>query len=266
MRISPDGRKPETLADGLRNPNGLAVGPTASSRSRRRKETGLRPRQSSKFSPAVTTDSADLATTPDRPLGYDPPLCWISRQVDNSSGGQVWVTSNAWNPLVGQLLHFSYGRCTMLLTLRETIDSRAQGAVVPLPVQFDSGAMRGRFHPRDGQLYVTGLKGWVSSAAQDGCFQRSPLYQQAFVSADRNSNARQRRQAQLFRAAQSVKPEIPTTISSSNGTTTGRPTMARQTSRRAIPSRKGMTQSMSARRRFWTTAAASFWKSTDYSP
>src|SRR4029078_118036 len=41
-----------------------------------------------------------------------------------------------------------------------------------LPVQFESGAMRGRFHPRDGQLYVTGLKGWVSSAAQDGCFQR----------------------------------------------------------------------------------------------
>ena len=27
-------------------------------------------------------------------------------------------------------------------------------------------------NPRDGQLYLTGLKGWVSSAVNDGCFQR----------------------------------------------------------------------------------------------
>jgi cytochrome c2 len=77
-----------------------------------------------------------------------------------------------WAPLEGRLLHYSFGRCTMLLALRETINGQAQGAVMELPVQFESGAMRGRFHPRDEQLYVTGLKGWVSSAAQDGCFQR----------------------------------------------------------------------------------------------
>jgi hypothetical protein len=28
--------------------------------------------------------------------------------------------------------------------------------------------MRGRFHPRDGQLYVAGLKGWQNAATRDG--------------------------------------------------------------------------------------------------
>jgi hypothetical protein len=32
--------------------------------------------------------------------------------------------------------------------------------------------MRARFNPRDGQLYVCGLKGWQTSAAQDGALQR----------------------------------------------------------------------------------------------
>jgi hypothetical protein len=32
--------------------------------------------------------------------------------------------------------------------------------------------MRGRFNPKDGQLYVCGLKGWQSSATRDGGFYR----------------------------------------------------------------------------------------------
>ncbi len=40
------------------------------------------------------------------------------------------------------------------------------------PVCFASGTMRARFHPRDGQLYVCGLKGWQTSGARDGAFQR----------------------------------------------------------------------------------------------
>ena len=40
------------------------------------------------------------------------------------------------------------------------------------PLKFDSGTCRLRFNDRDGQLYVVGIKGWQSSAAKDGCFQR----------------------------------------------------------------------------------------------
>ena len=49
---------------------------------------------------------------------------------------------------------------------------QAQGAVVPLPGEFRSGAHRGRFHPADGQLYVTGMQGWGSYTPDDGCFER----------------------------------------------------------------------------------------------
>ena len=32
--------------------------------------------------------------------------------------------------------------------------------------------MRARFNPKDGQLYIVGLKGWQTNAAQDGGFDR----------------------------------------------------------------------------------------------
>ena len=32
--------------------------------------------------------------------------------------------------------------------------------------------MRARFHPKDGQLYVAGLRGWQTTGLKNGCFQR----------------------------------------------------------------------------------------------
>ena len=43
---------------------------------------------------------------------------------------------------------------------------------MPLPGRFLSGAMRGAFSKKDGQLYVAGTRGWVSNAVRDGSFQR----------------------------------------------------------------------------------------------
>ena len=48
---------------------------------------------------------------------------------------------------------------------------RVSGGVVRIPdVEFESGAMRGRFREADGQLYVTGLRGWQTTARMAGCF------------------------------------------------------------------------------------------------
>jgi hypothetical protein len=47
-----------------------------------------------------------------------------------------------------------------------------QGGVVRFPVSFQSGIMRARFNPKDGQLYVAGLRGWQTTAVKNGCFQR----------------------------------------------------------------------------------------------
>jgi azurin len=43
---------------------------------------------------------------------------------------------------------------------------------VPLVGDFRSGVHRGRFNPRDGQLYVSGMSGWGTYGSDDGCFQR----------------------------------------------------------------------------------------------
>lgn len=172
VRISPDGRQVESIATGLRNPNGLGVGGG---------DIITVAPQEGEWTPASAIFEVHPGDhygykgpkiTEKRPLGYDPPLCWLPRRVDNSCGGQCWADTKQWGPLSGLMLHFSFGQCTMLPVLREVVDGVAQGAAMEWPLSFDSGVMRGRFSPRDGQLYVSGLKGWVSSAVNDGCLQR----------------------------------------------------------------------------------------------
>ena len=70
------------------------------------------------------------------------------------------------------MLHLSYGHCLLYGVTMETVDGVAQGAVVKFPFKFPSGIMRGRFGPKDGQLYVSGLNVWQSDAAKFGCFSR----------------------------------------------------------------------------------------------
>jgi len=92
--------------------------------------------------------------------------------MDNSSGGQAYVTSNAFGPLKDQLLHVSFGAGTWFVVLRDEVDGQLQGAVVPMTGDFLSGVHRARFNPVDGQLYVSGMAGWGSYTRDDGCFQR----------------------------------------------------------------------------------------------
>ena len=66
--------------------------------------------------------------SPERPLGYDLPLCWVPHAVDNSTGSQVWAPSQGWGPLSGQLLNLSYGRCTMQLILRDEVEGSRRAA------------------------------------------------------------------------------------------------------------------------------------------
>jgi hypothetical protein len=171
-RVSPDGKRKETLATGWRNPNGLGIGP--------RGVITVAPQQG-EWTPSsaiyeVKTGSyygfggPRIAT--DRPLGYDPPLCWIPHSADNSSGSQVWVPEDRWGVLSGQMLHLVWGCCSMMLVLRDERSEPTHGAVLPLPGRFLSGPMRGTFSPHDGHLYVAGCTGWQTSAARDGSLQR----------------------------------------------------------------------------------------------
>ncbi len=172
LKLSKDGSRLETVATGLRAPNGIGVSPTGVITSGDNEGTFMpRCRLNWIERPgfyAGVKDTAHRSPVPDEP---DLPLCWMPMEVDNSSGGQVWVTGSGWQDLAGRLLHLSYGTCSAYLVLDERVNGRIQGGVVRLPANFSSSCMRGRFGP-DGQLYVIGLQGWQTSAAREGGFHR----------------------------------------------------------------------------------------------
>src|SRR5204863_1437416 len=114
----------------------------------------------------------DLAHKDPPPTSYPPHLCWVPYDMDNSNGSQVWVTSDKWGPLKGQLLYLSYGKSSLFEVLQEKVGDVRQGGVVKFPLKFATGVCRARFSPVDGQLYLGGLKGWQTDGAKDGAIQR----------------------------------------------------------------------------------------------
>ncbi len=188
VRISADGLRADVLATGFRNPDGLGL-----------HSMGLLtvPCSEGEWTPASMICAVPLkelanGKTPanlSKPrgeravphFGYggprdgqppELPLVYLPRGIDNSSGGQVEITSDRWGPFSGLMIHLSFGTGTHFLLLHDEVDGQRQGAIVPLPGEFLSGVHRGRFHPVDGQLYVSGMTGWGSYVTEPGCFQR----------------------------------------------------------------------------------------------
>ena len=114
--------------------------------------------------------------------GYDLPLCFIPRGVDNSSGEIGFLPEDArLGPLSGAALGTSFGACEAYLVLRDEVGGRSQGAVVPLPGDYLSGVCRVAFNAKDGFVYVGGTEGWQSYAKEDGCLQRLRLTDKPLV-------------------------------------------------------------------------------------
>jgi hypothetical protein len=191
IRVSKDGSKLDRYATGLRAPNGIGVSPAGQVTSGDNEGTFV-PRcpihwiDEGEFLGVVdaASDYAKMKTTPTvkqrsagRERHLDPgeapmPLAWLPKSVDNSNGGQVWVTSEKWGPYNGEMLHFSYGQSALYVVLKEKKGDLMQGGVVKIPVRPTSSAMRGKFNKRDGQLYVAGLNGWQSNAGREGGLDR----------------------------------------------------------------------------------------------
>lgn len=172
QRISADGEIKETLAAGLRNPNGLGVGPGPTITTAPQQGEWTPSSAIFEVRPGAHYGYGGPRANSERPLGYDAPLCWLPHAFDNSSSSQVWVPEGAWGALGGKMLHLLWGRCAMALILRDVVDGQPQGAAVALPGRFLSGPMRGTFSPKDGHLYIAGSTGWQTSAAKDGSLQR----------------------------------------------------------------------------------------------
>ena len=177
VRIAKDGKKAEVIAEGFRNPDGLGLYPdgvvTVPCSEGEWTPTSLlcavQPRKDATI-PFYGYRGAKFVNRPIEQPQY--PMLYLPRGVDNSAGGQVYVDSDRWGPLKGQMIHLSYGTGAPFLILRDEVDGVLQGAAVPLEGEFLSGAHRGRFSPRDGQLYVSGMGGWGTYTPQTGCFHR----------------------------------------------------------------------------------------------
>ncbi len=182
-KMSPDGKKLEKIARGFREPNGMSIGPDGTMTIADNEGNGipqtplyrLLPGKDYGFTPSAT-GNPNLGSFKLK----EPPIVWLGPKLDTSAGGQVWVPVGkprdghpwAWGPLAGQLLHTSYGNCALYSVLIDKTADPWQGAVWKFPLTFNSGIMRARFSPTDGQLYVCGLRGWGTSAVKDGQFAR----------------------------------------------------------------------------------------------
>jgi len=175
MRVSADGSTLTRVADGFRNPNGMAVGPDGTITAAPQQGTWTPESSIIVVRQGGYYGFGGPRVAANRPAGWELPMCFIPRSMDNSGGAQVWVEGDRWGPISGQMLHLSYGQCRLLLSVIEKVDGVYQGGTIKLPTvpaDFESGIMRGRFNPGDGQLYVSGLRGWQTRAVRDGCFQR----------------------------------------------------------------------------------------------
>lgn len=178
IKVAYDGSKAAVIATGLRAANGGGMGPN---------DQFVCGDNQGNWTPVCRinwvrpggfygfNDTPNIATREEivkERKTYDIPLCWIPYDKDNSTGSQTFVTGGKWGPLEGRMLSTSYGKARLFECVWEESEGMVQGGTIQLPLNFESGIMRLRFNPVDGQLYVCGLKGWETNAGRDGCLQR----------------------------------------------------------------------------------------------
>jgi glucose/arabinose dehydrogenase len=172
FKVSKDGSKLEVVARGFRAPNGMGVGPNGEITTGDNEGTWTPTCPINWIKPGGFYGVVDFANSKTKPTMRDNPLCWLPRDVDNSNGGQAWIIGKDFGPLSGQMLHASYGTCKLYNVLKEEVAGQMQGGVVPFLPTFDSGICRLRFNEKQNALYITGLRGWQTTAQKDAGFYR----------------------------------------------------------------------------------------------
>jgi putative heme-binding domain-containing protein len=175
LRVRSDGARTDILATGFRAPNGVCLNPDG---------TFFLTDQEGFWTPKNRINHVKAGAFYGNMWGYhdvtdasdaamEPPVCWITNAFDRSPAELLWVRGTAWSPLEGSLLNLSYGEGKVFVVPHEAVGGVLQGGMAPLPIPpFPTGVMRGRFHPRDGQLYACGMFAWAGNRTQPGGFYR----------------------------------------------------------------------------------------------
>lgn len=175
LQVTPDGRQTHILATGFRAPNGVCLNPDG---------TFFLTDQEGFWLPKNRINLVEVGSFHGNFWGYHnvkdasdaamaQPVCWITNSFDRSPSELLWVSSDQWWPLKGSLLNFSYGYGKIFVVPFENVHGKVQGGMCALPLPpIPTGVMRGRFNPRDGQLYCCGLFAWAGNQTQPGGFYR----------------------------------------------------------------------------------------------
>ncbi|MFQ5929957.1 MAG: DUF6797 domain-containing protein, partial [Acidobacteriota bacterium] len=172
IRVAGDGSKSEILANGFRAPNGLLVTPDGQFISSDQQGHWVPANRINLIKAGGFYGYMWSYHQGERPTAFDEPLAWIHPSIDRSPSSFVWVNSDRWGPFQNRIISPSYGMGKLELILREDVDGVVQGGLTRFPLDFETGIMRGRFHPGDGQLYLCGLFGWSGNKTRPGGFYR----------------------------------------------------------------------------------------------
>lgn len=184
IKVSPDGKRWESIATGFRVPNGITISPNdeiyvsdnqgdwiPASKINLIKKGGFYgyvPNIAEKdWSPDGKKFSEDqlvnkkmirpeIVPVPDT---FHQPAIWIPQEFDNSSGGGAW-SDRSWGPLGNRFIHTSYGTGWIYYFLPQGVDGVTSGALLALPFQLDAGIQRAAINPVDKDVYTVGLTGW----------------------------------------------------------------------------------------------------------
>jgi Cytochrome C oxidase, cbb3-type, subunit III len=172
LKVSADGSKTDIIATGFRAANGVCINPDNSflvtdqqgywnPMNRINWVKGIGKFYGNMWGYNPPKDSSNAA--------MEPPLVWVDMKYDRSPSEMVWVESEKWKALNGGLISLSYGYGKIQYVLNETVNGKEQGAVIDLPgIKFLTGVMRGRFNPKDGELYACGMSAWGTNQSMRG--------------------------------------------------------------------------------------------------
>jgi hypothetical protein len=172
LKVPANGDDASVHFTGLRHTNGLGMTPDGRVTCAGQQGTWTPSSRVDICRPGGFGGLMDAAHADPRPLIFDEPLAWLHVDLDSSSADQVFAPPE-WGPLGGQMLHLSWGQCSLIHLPRDEIGGVEQAAACRVPVPRTlSGCARGRFSPHDGQLYLACLNGWQCRNTWDGSLER----------------------------------------------------------------------------------------------
>lgn len=163
LHISEDGRNLEVIATGLRGPY-LGIHP----------ETGFltvtdQQGNSVPSTPVYHVQKGDYYGAPSTAHMVDtpaitPPMLWAPHNIEPSSIGEVWMTTDKMGPINGQLIHISFGRPGLFKILIDTVGQVLQGGIIYIPAYYPTPVSKGSIRKKDGYPYFAGFNLWGSSS------------------------------------------------------------------------------------------------------